>query len=146
MTACTTSSASSWPIILTVGLVSLRRGGRAGQPRRFLAGFEAVGWPALILSAACFVLARPLVEAYQEWMFSIASAVTGVRKLDGMPTWRTLANIVALFLIYSVILMAPTLVPALVAGWLAARLRLGGSAGEPDSDHPPPAPVVEDRR
>ena len=81
--------------LLTVGLVSLRRGGRAGKPMRFLAGFVAVGWPGLILAAACFVLARPLVEAYQEGMFSIASAATGVRRLDGMPsTWGAYANLV----------------------------------------------------
>src|SRR4051812_40232190 len=110
--------------ILTVGLVSLGRGGRAGQPSRFLAGVEAVGWPALILSTACFVLARPLVEAYQERMFSIASAVTGVRKLDGMPShWRAFANIVAILLTYSAILISPPLIPALVAGWLASHLR-----------------------
>jgi hypothetical protein len=124
--------------VLTAGLVSLRRRKRAGRSGRFLAGFEAGGWSALLLYAACCVLARGPMQVYGNSMFSFVSAVTGLERLGGIPsTVGAYVNLAALILAHTAILLVPQLVLALVVGLLTRRFGPGGSIGEPDSGRPP---------
>lgn len=132
--------------VLTAGLVSLRSRQRAGRPGRFLTGFEAGGWSALLLYAACCVLARGPMAAYGNSAFSLVSAVTGLERLGGIPSSvDAYVNLAAVLLTHSAILLVPQLVLALVVGLLARRSTTGGSIGEPDSGCPPFAPTDGDR-